>query len=360
MSKSASPDAACPGFRFPGILRHQGDAAARPGADAGRARTCRRRRCSPATACGRRRCCCRRLACTRAAPAAWWSTAATPTPAPARGRADAAAMAALGRGRGRASTQMLVASRASSASSLPRRARLPTPARAGGAAGSTVCPVRRRRSLTTDKRPKARRSAHVALGQTHGARWSARQGRRDDRAQHGDHAGLRRHRRGGRARRCMQALVAEAADHLQPHHRRRRHLDQRLLPADRHRRGPASARSTRLTMPTARSRRGDRGARRSSRADRARRRGRDQVRHHRGEAAQRAECRARRRRDRALAAGEDGVLRRRSQLGPHPRARSATPASISTRQLTSPSARLRSSGAAWASAPNTPSGAPTR
>ena len=66
--------------------------------------------------------------------------------------------------------------------------------------------------MTTDTFPK--------LATRHGARSAGctvthqrhRQGLRHDRARHGDHAGLRRHRRQAAGRRCCSALLREAAD----------------------------------------------------------------------------------------------------------------------------------------------------
>ena len=79
----------------------------------------------------------------------------------------------------------------------------------------------------------------------------------------------------------LQALVARGRrPSLQPHHHRRRHLDQRLLHPDRHAPGRA-CRDHRARQRRRRgaARRGDRGGAATGPGHRARRRGRHQVHH---------------------------------------------------------------------------------
>ena len=65
-----------------------------------------------------------------------------------------------------------------------------------------------------------------------------RQGLGHDRARHGDHAGLRLHRRADRRRRCCRRCCQRGADRsFNCDHRRRRHLDQRHAAAVRDRAG---------------------------------------------------------------------------------------------------------------------------
>ena len=89
--------------------------------------------------------------------------------------------------------------------------------------------------MTTDTVPKAA-SRRVTVGGATVTVTGIAKGAGMIQPEHGDDAGLRRDRC-ARERRCsLQAAVAHAADALvQPHHRRRRHLDQRLLRADRDR-----------------------------------------------------------------------------------------------------------------------------
>ena len=104
---------------------------------------------------------------------------------------------------------------------------------------------------------------------------------------------------------------------VQLHQRRRRYLDQRLLHADRHRAGPEGGRAARPAQARGRAERRRPPARAG---DRARRRGRDQVRHRAGRGRpQRGRMPPRRLRDRAFAAGQDGVLRLRPEPRPDPR-----------------------------------------
>ena len=135
-----------------------------------------------------------------------------------------------------------------------------------------------------------------------------------------------------RARRCCSRCCSDVADALvQLHHRRRRYLDQRLLRADRHRHGrPCADRrgSQRRRAALARGACIDVAAAPGA-GDRARRRGRDQVRHRAGRAAAatRRGMPAGRLRDRAFAAGQDGVLRLATRTSAASSPRSAMPAS---------------------------------
>ena len=70
-----------------------------------------------------------------------------------------------------------------------------------------------------------------------GDRQRHRQGRRHDRARHGDHALLRVHRRRDRGARAAGAAQGRRHRHLQRGHHRRRHLDLRHADAVRHRPG---------------------------------------------------------------------------------------------------------------------------
>ena len=87
------------------------------------------------------------------------------------------------------------------------------------------------------------------------------------------------------AGRAPQSLVRETADGVvQPRHRRRRHLDQRLVRADRHRARRPTARSPRRRPRLCRAQARDGRSRpRAGAGDRARRRGRDQVHHRAGD-----------------------------------------------------------------------------
>ena len=76
------------------------------------------------------------------------------------------------------------------------------------------------------------------------------QGLGHDRARHGDHAGLRLHRRQGAERRAAEAAGRCRRQVAELRHRRRRHLDQRHAAAGRHRARPAMRRSRRPTIPS--------------------------------------------------------------------------------------------------------------
>ena len=99
--------------------------------------------------------------------------------------------------------------------------------------------------MTTDTYPKlATRTAEI--GGVPVVDQRLLQGRRHDRARHGDHALLHLHGRGHRPAALQGLLCKACADDLQLHDDRRRHLHQRHLPAVRHRRGCASAGSARI------------------------------------------------------------------------------------------------------------------
>ncbi len=157
--------------------------------------------------------------------------------------------------------------------------------RAAGGAGRcwppTTGPRRPHAIMTTDTLPKAA-SRQVQIGGTAGDDHRHQQGRRHDPAEHGDDAGLRGHRRGDRAGADAALLVKDAADAvLQPHHDRRRHLDQRFLHADRHAAGGQRRRSRSLDSGRRRglARRGHRRGAATGAGHRARRRRRHQVHH---------------------------------------------------------------------------------
>ena len=93
--------------------------------------------------------------------------------------------------------------------------------------------------MTTDTFPKVA-TAHGRIGGATVTHQRHRQGRRHDRARHGDDAVLRLHRRADRgAARCRRCCRAASTDTLQRDHRRRRHLDLRHAAAVRHRRRAA-------------------------------------------------------------------------------------------------------------------------
>ena len=109
---------------------------------------------------------------------------------------------------------------------------------------------------------------------------------------------------------------------VQLHHGRRRHVDQRQLRARRDRQGGACRRSTRRRRPAPARRCATRStdvADRAGAGDRARRRRRDQVHHDRASKADATSTNAAQiaLRDRAFAAGQDRVLRLRSESRPH-------------------------------------------
>jgi hypothetical protein len=171
--------------------------------------------------------------------------------------------------------------------------------------------------MTTDTLPKAA-SRQVQIGGRTVTLTGIQQGRRHDPAEHGDDAGLHRHRR-GIARPAAGAGARSGRPELQPHHHRRRHLDQRLLRAHGHRRR-TRRRSRRWTARQGAARCGPR--RRSWRASwrrpscaTAKARpssspcGRGRA---RPPSAAGGLC------HRALAAGQDGLLRQRPQPRPHP------------------------------------------
>ena len=118
-----------------------------------------------------------------------------------------------------------------------------------------------------------------------------------------------------------EILARRRGRHLQRHHHRRRHLDERHALAVRHRHGSstwraahrARARSAACELP----RGPHRGAARPCPPGREGRRGRDEVRHgqghRRGDARGRAQDRVL---HRQFAAGEDGDRRRGPELGP--------------------------------------------
>mmetsp|Transcript_6598 Transcript_6598/g.27335 ORF Transcript_6598/g.27335 Transcript_6598/m.27335 type:complete len:365 (-) Transcript_6598:3040-4134(-) len=146
------------------------------------------------------------------------------------------------------------------------------------------------------------------------------QGRRHDPPQHGDDAGLHRHRCAYRAGAAAAAREGSRRRLLQPHHHRWRHLDQRLLHADREPPGPPCrdhrARQCRGAGPAQRL---DFAGPGTGPGHRAGWRGRHQVHHDHGRRwPRRGRVQARGLRDRPLAAGQDSLLRQRPQPGPHP------------------------------------------
>ena len=111
------------------------------------------------------------------------------------------------------------------------------------------------------------------------------QGRRHDRTRHGDHALLHLHGCGHRARGAAEPALQARADDVQLHDHRRRHLDQRHLPAVRHRRGgearPEARRRSGRSAPRGIRRRPARSHARPRHPGRQGRRRPLQVRHHR-------------------------------------------------------------------------------
>ena len=134
--------------------------------------------------------------------------------------------------------------------------------------------------MTTDTFPKvATATRKTRQGQGHDQRHG--QGRRHDRARHGDHAGLRVHRCADRGRRVAIAAEEQRRRHFQRRHHRRRHLDLGYVAGVRHRRGGRERRAE--NQPRQRSASEGicqgvpRRARRSGRAGGARRRRRAQA-----------------------------------------------------------------------------------
>jgi subtilisin family serine protease len=170
---------------------------------------------SRATASAPRRCSCAASIWRPArASAHCWSTPATPMPAPAptAWRARAAPARRWPRCMGIQPQQVLPFSTGVIMETLPRRAhrgRLPAALAAlrpdHGAWAEAAQGI-----MTTDTLPKAA-SRQLQIGGRHGHRHRHLQGRRHDPPEHGHDAGLRRHRRGDRAG-LLQRLVKEAAD----------------------------------------------------------------------------------------------------------------------------------------------------
>ena len=94
--------------------------------------------------------------------------------------------------------------------------------------------------MTTDTFVKLA-TAHGAPGRHDGHHQRLRQGRRHDRARHGDHAGLRLHRCADRGAGIADVVARRRRRHLQRRHRRRRHLDFGHRARFRHRRGARGA-----------------------------------------------------------------------------------------------------------------------
>jgi hypothetical protein len=95
--------------------------------------------------------------------------------------------------------------------------------------------------MTTDTFPKARPATVKIGGRRRHQRH--RQGRRHDRARHGDDALLRLHRRADRRARPAGAAVEGRRRQVQRRHRRQRHLDLRHAAAVRHRQGRRARRA---------------------------------------------------------------------------------------------------------------------
>ena len=145
------------------------------------------------------------------------------------------------------------------------------------------------------------------------------QGRRHDLAEHGDDAGLRRHRCGDRPGAAAHARCRDRRDVVQSHHHRWRYLDQRQLRDCRHRRAGRTADRQRQRSAIAGAARRARRCRADACAGhRSRWRRRDQVHSdHCRRRARHGRVQPRRTRDRQLAAGEDRVLRVGSEPRPH-------------------------------------------
>jgi glutamate N-acetyltransferase/amino-acid N-acetyltransferase len=107
--------------------------------------------------------------------------------------------------------------------------------------------------MTTDTQPKAAsRTTTIGGHSRHDDRHQ--QGRRHDQAEHGDHAGLPGLRRQGRPAGAGRTGALRGRPLVQLHHHRRRHLDQRLLHPDGHRRRAnwtSTDRQRRTTPPCA-------------------------------------------------------------------------------------------------------------
>ena len=96
--------------------------------------------------------------------------------------------------------------------------------------------------MTTDTFPKVA-TARVKIGETEVVDQRDRQGRRDDRAGHGDDARVRVHRRADRRARAASDARQIRRSLVQLHHRRQRHLDVGHADDVRHRRGGEARRA---------------------------------------------------------------------------------------------------------------------